>query len=128
MALTYPVQKFIEDNVVLLEENDLTLFFYNAFFTLTNQHSTELAHAIKDVLNIDIEPAIREALIDWAKDNVALHHRKSVSVSKLLQNVPRFGYDFMSFRNMFLDAAKVAYPNKVLRPDAYGIEYLVERT
>ena len=128
MSLSYPVQRFIEDNIILIEEDDLTLFFYNALFALTNQHSEELSDIITKVLNIKPEQAIKDALVYWCEDNIVLKHRKNISVSRLLQNVPRFGYTFVEFRSMFVEALKEAYPNKTTRVDNYGIEFVVEKS
>ena len=125
--LSYPVKNFIENNVVLLEEGDVDLFFYHAMFALTTNHSEVLVNIVKDILNIDPEEYIKAALIEWAKDNIALQYRSNIQLSKFLQNVPRFGYDFMTFRNMFVEALKVAYPNKTVLPDRYGVEYIVEK-
>ena len=127
LELTYPVQRFIEDNITLIEENELSLFFYSSLFSLTNQHSEELFKVFTDVLNINPEPAIKAALVEWCEDNVALGIRKKVGVSQLLKNIPKFGYDSLKFRWMFIDAVKTAYPNKTVLPDSYGIEYIVEK-
>ena len=127
LELSYPVQRFIEDKIVLIEEDDLSLFFYNSLFSLTNQHSEELFKVFTDVLNINPEEAIKDALVDWCKDNVALQTRKKVGLSQLMKNIPRFGYDPLTFRLMFIDAIKTAYPNKTCLPDSYGIEYIVEK-
>ena len=60
MELSYPVQRFIEDNIVLIEEDELSLFFYTSLFSLTNEHSKELFKVFTDVLNIVPEEAIKE--------------------------------------------------------------------
>ena len=128
MKLSYPVQRFIEDNIVLIEEDELSLFFYNSLFSLTNEHSKELFKVFTDVLNINPEEAIKDALVDWCKDNVALQTRKKVGLSQLMKNIPRFGYEPLKFRWMVIDAIRIAYPNKTILPDSYGIEYIVERS
>lgn len=128
VELTYPVQRFIEDNITLIEEDELSLFFYLSLFALTNQHSEELIKVFTDVLNINPEQAIKDALVDWCKDNVALGTRKKVGVSQLLHNIPKFGYEPIKFRIMFIDAVKTAHPNKTCSPDNYGIEYIVEKS
>ena len=127
MQLRKPVKAFIENNIILIEENDLELFFYNALFALTDTHSEELVNVFTNILNINPEQAIKDALVDWCKDNVALRTRKKVQVSPLQQMLPNFGYDSSKFRWMFIDAVKTAYPNKTLSVDSYGIEYIVEK-
>ena len=127
MELTYPVKRFIEDNITLIEENELSFFFYLSFFSLTNQHSEELFKVFTDVLNINPEPAIKKALVEWCEDIVSLKHRKKVQLSSLQQMLPKFGYDSLTFRWMLVDAIKTAYPNKTISPDSYGIEYVVEK-
>ena len=128
MLLSEPVKAFIENNIILIEENDLPLVFYNAMFTLPTSMTIELVNVFKYTLQIDPEPAIKTALVEWYKDSVALRHRKKLSVSKLLNLVPKFGYDNLTFRRMFIDAVKTAYPNKTCLPDSYGIEYIVEKS
>lgn len=127
MQLSEPVKAFIENNIILIEENDLELFFYNALFALHTDGSAELVSILRSTLGIDPEPAIKAALVEWCKDSVALQHRNKISVSNLLKLIPKFDYDMMTFRHMFIEAVKTAYPNKTLSPDNYGIEYIVEK-
>lgn len=127
MQLSEPVKAFIENNIILLEENDLELFFYNALFALHTPTSAELVSVLKSTVGIDPEPAIKASLVEWCKDSVALQYRKKVSLSKILNLIPKFGYDYPTFRQMFVDAVKTAYPNKTCSPDSYGIEYIVEK-
>ena len=127
MQLSEPVKAFIENNIILIEENDLELFFYNVLFALHTPTSAELVSVIRSTLGIDPEPAIKAALIEWCRDSIALQHRKKLSVSKLLNLIPKFDYDVTTFRCMFIDAVKTAYPNKTCSPDSYGIEYIVEK-
>ena len=127
MELTFPVKRFIEDNVALLEEEEYSLFFYLALFNLPPTYGKELVSICKNILNIDADIAIQDALVDWCKDSVALQHRKKILLSSLQQMLPNFGYDSLKFRCMILDAVKKAYPNKTCLPDSYGIEYIVEK-
>lgn len=127
MILTLPVKLFIEDHIKLLEEKEYALFFYLALFNLPATYGKELVQICKELLNIDTDAAIKDALVDWCKDNIALQHRKKLSVSNLLKLVPNFGYDSWTFRQMFIEAVKIAYPNKTVSPDSYGIEYIVEK-
>lgn len=127
MELTYPVQRYIEDNINLIENDELSLFFYGAIFALNTSDSENLVNILTDVLNIDPKEAIKSALVDWCRDNVALNYRGKIAVSKLLQNVPRFGYTYPEFFILFRDAVKTAYPNKVVLPDRYGVAYVVEK-
>ena len=125
--LSQPVKRYIEDNISLLDNGKYRLFFYGALFALPPTYGKELATVCRDVLGIDTDLAIQEALVDWCTDNVALHHYKKVGVSQLLKLLPNFGYDSLTFRSMFIDAVKTAYPNKTVLPDSYGIEYIVEK-
>ena len=127
MQLSAPVKAFIENNIILIEENDLELFFYNALFGLHTPGTAELVSIVRSTLDIDPEPAIKAALVEWCKDSVALQHRKKVSLGNLLKLVPKFDYDMTTFRHLFVEAVKTAYPNKTLLPDNYGIEYIVEK-
>ena len=127
LELSYPVQRFIEDNISLLEEEEYTLFFYLTLFNLPNVYGKELVEICKNVLGIDTDTAIQGALVNWCKDNVALKSRKKVGLSQLLRTIPNFGFDSLKFRWMLVDAIKIAYPNKTISPDSYGIEYIEEK-
>ena len=127
MNLSYPVKRFIEDNIVLIEEEEYSLFFYLSMFALNTEYSKELVYVFKDILSIDPEPHLIRAIVDWCKDCVALQHRNKVSVTKLLEKIPHFDYDKITFRKMFTAAVETAYPNKTCLPDSYGIEYVVEK-
>lgn len=127
MQLSVPVKRFIEDNVVLLEEEEYTLFFYLALFNLPHGYGEELISICKYVLNVDTDTALQNAMVVWCKDDVALKHRKKVQLNSLQQILPDFGYNSSTFRRMLVDAIKTAYPNKTVLPDSYGIEYVVEK-
>lgn len=127
MKLHYAVQRFIEDNIALIDEQEFSLFFYLSMFTLSTEYSRELVDIFNNTLNIDPTEYIKHALVDWCKDSVALQTRKKLSVSKLTEKIPHFNFDITTFRKMFIDAVKTAYPNKTVLPDSYGIEYVVEK-
>ena len=127
MELSYPVQRFIEDNIVNIEQGKWAELFYYAMFALTSPQSAELFSVVDEVLNIDPSSAIEDALIMWCKDNVALRYDRKVAVSKVMQNIPHFGLGYATLRLMFYAAVKTAYPNKTVLPDSYGIEYVVEK-
>ena len=127
LELTFPVKRFIEDNISLIEQNELTLFCYNAMFSLKSEDTAELVEILRRTLDISLEQSINDALVYWCMDNVALKHRDKVQLSKLIIKLPRFGYENVLFRNMVVNAIKTAYPNKTCLPDSYGIEYIVEK-
>ena len=121
------VKNFIENNILALEEEDIVLFLYLASVQLSRQDVNILCSYL-DTAKIKYKEHVPAVIEELVKDNVALQHRRKVKLSDVVSAVPHFNYEkYVDFRNTVANAIKKVYPNKVVRPDNYGIEYVMER-
>ena len=126
--MTDSLQKFIEDHIQDIREGEYGLLCYQALMQhLVSADSKQLYDILKDVFHVDAEAALKQGIIEWCKDNIALLHRRKIAVTKLTTIVPHFGIDGYKFRQLFIDCCLTAYPNKKLSADSYGIDYFEER-
>lgn len=65
------VKQFIEDNIVLIEEEDYDGLYEQAYEWLPDEHVTELTKILSDVLNIDFET--------YAKENIMSHFMTEIN-------------------------------------------------
>lgn len=121
------VKNFIEKNILALEEEDIVLFLYLAFVQLSKQDVDVLCDYL-DTAGIEYKEHVPSVIEHLLKDSVALHYRRKVQLSTLVDTLPHFNYeDYTEFRNTVVNAIRKVYPNKVVLPDSYGIEYVIER-
>lgn len=122
------VKNFIEKNILTLEEEDIILFLYLASIQLNRQDVNILCDYL-DTAGIDYKeyvPAVIEELIEEHSD--LYQHRGKIRLSQIVDYIPQFNYtDYTEFRNTVANAIRKVFPNKVVRPDSYGIEYVMER-
>ena len=121
------VKNFIEKNIIALEEDDIVLFLYLASVNLSRQDVNVLCSYL-DTADIDYEEYVPVVIEEIVKDIVALKYRRKVKLSDVVHSVPFFNYvNTTLFRNAVADAIRKVYPNKIVFPDRYGIEYVLER-
>ena len=121
------VKNFIEKNILALEEEDIVLFLYLASVQLSRQDVNILCGYL-DTANIEYKEHVPSVIEELVKDNVGLQHRRKIKLSDIVNVVPQFNYtDHTEFRNTVANVIRKAYPNKVVLPDSYGIEYVMER-
>ena len=123
------VKNFIEKNILALEEEDIILFLYLASVQLS-RHDVNILCAYLHTAGIEYEQHIPAVVEELVKDNLALQYRSKVQLSSVMDSIPRFQFnyaDYTEYRNMVADAIRRAYPNKVVLPDRFGIEYIMER-
>jgi hypothetical protein len=121
------VRNFIEKNILALEEEDIVLFLYLASIQLSKQDVNVLCDYL-DTAKIEYKDYIPAVIEELVKDDVGLHYRRKVQLSTLVDDLPHFNYkDYTEFRNTVANAIRKVYPNKVILPDSYGIEYVMER-
>ena len=121
------VKNFIEKNILALEEEDIVLFLYLASIQLSKQDVNILC-AYLDTAGIEYKEHVTSVIEELVKDNVALQYRGKVKLSDVVNAVPQFNYtNHTEFRNTVADAIRKVYPNKVVLPDRYGLEYVMEK-
>lgn len=121
------IKNFIEKNIIALEEEDIVLFLYLASIQLSKQDVSVLCDYL-DAAGIEYTEHVPAVIEELVKDDVALQYRRKVQLSTLVDDLPHFNYkDYTEFRNTVANAVTKAYPNKILSPDSYGIEYIVEK-
>ena len=126
-TLKESVKNFIEKNILALEEEDIVLFLYLASIQLNKQDVNVLCDYL-DAAGIEYTEHVPAVIEELVKDDVALQYRRKVQLSSLVYNLPEFNYtDYTKFRNTVADAIRKVYPNKVILPDSYGIEYIMDR-
>ena len=121
------VKNFIEKNILALEEEDIVLFLYLASIQLSKQ-DVDILCSLLNIAGIEFKDHIPAVIEELVKDDVALQYRGKVRLSMLVNALPQFSYtDYTEFRNTVANAIIKVYPNKVVLPDSYGIEYVMER-
>ena len=121
------VKNFIEKNILALEEEDIVLFLYIASVQLSREDVNILC-AYLDKAGIDYREYVTSVIEELVKDNVGLQLRRKVKLSDIVNVIPQFNYtDHTQFRNTVANAIRKVYPNKVVLPNNYGIEYVMER-
>ena len=121
------VKNFIEKNILALEEEDIVLFLYLASIQLSKQDVNTLCDYL-DTAKIEHKEYVPAVVEELVKDNVALQHRAKVKLFAIVDVLPKFNYTtYIEFREIVVDAIRKVYPNKVVLPDSYGIEYVKER-
>ena len=121
------VKNFIENNILALEDEDIVLFLYLASVQLSREDANILC-AYLDTAGIEYKEHVPSVIEELVKDNVALQYRRKTKLSDLVNVIPQFNYtDHTEFRNTVANAIRKVYPNKVVLPDSYGIEYVMER-
>lgn len=121
------VKNFIEKNILALEEEDIVLFLYLASVQLSRQDVNILCGYL-DTAKIEYKKHVPAVIEEIVKDNIALQYRGKVKLSNVVNAVPQFNYtDSIEFRNTVANAIRKVYPNKVVLPDSYGIEYVMEK-
>ena len=121
------VKLFIEKNILALEEENIVLFLYLASVRLSKQDADILCDYL-DTAGIDYKDCIPAVIEELVKDSVGLQLRPKVQLSTIVNTFPTFNYtDYTEFRNIVANAIRKVYTNKVVLPDSYGIEYVVER-
>ena len=121
------VKNFIENNILALEEEDIVLFLYLASVRLTRGDVNILCDYL-DTAGIDYKNYIPAVIEELVKDNIALKYRRKTKLSDIADYIPQFNYtDYTEFRNTVADAIRKSFPNKVVLPDSYGIEYVLEK-
>ena len=121
------IKNFIENNILALEEEDIVLFLYLAFVQLSKEDVNVLCDYF-DTAGIEYKEHVPAVLEELVKDNVALQLRRKVRLSAVVDQLPHFNYEnYTEFRNAVADAIRKAFPNKVVLPDSYGIEYVMEK-
>lgn len=122
------VKNFIEKNILALEEENIVLFLYLASVQLSKQDVNVLCEYL-DTANIEYIEHVPAVIEELVRDNIALQHRSKVNLTGIINGLPFFTYKkYVDFRVIVVNAIKKVYPNKVVRPDSYGIEYVMERT
>ena len=121
------VRNFIEKNILALEEEDIVVFLYLASVQLGREDVNILCDYL-DTAGIEYKEHVTSVIEELVKDNVGLQYRGKVKLSDVVNAVPQFNYtNHTEFRNTVADAIRKVYPNKVVLPDSYGIEYVMER-
>ena len=121
------VKNFIEKNILALEEEDIVLFLYLASVQLSTQDVDVLCDYL-DTAGIEYKEHVPAVLEELVKDNVGLQFRRKVRLSAVVDQLPHFNYEnYTEFRNTVADAIRKVYPNKVVLPDRYGLEYVMEK-
>lgn len=121
------VRNFIEKNILALEEEDIVLFLYLASVQLSGQDVNILCYYL-DTAGIEYKEHIPAVIEELVKDNIALKYRRKTKLSDIANYIPQFNYtDHTEFRNTVATAIRKAFPNKVVLPDSYGIEYVLEK-
>ena len=121
------VRDFIEKNILALEEDDIVLFLYLASVQLSKQDVNVLCEYL-DTAKIEYKEHVPAVIEELVKDDVALKYRGKVKLSDVVNALPQFNYtNHTEFRNTVANAIRKVYPNKVVLPDNYGIEYVMER-
>ena len=121
------VKNFIEKNILALEEEDIVLFLYLASVQLSREDVNILCDYL-DTAGIDYKDHIPAVIEELVKDSVGLQLKPKVQLSTIVNTFPTFNYtDYTEFRNIVADAIRKVYPNKVVLPDSYGIEYVMGR-
>lgn len=121
------VKNFIEKNIIALEEEDIELFLYLASIQLSKQDVNILCDYL-DTAGIEYTEHVPAVIEELVKDNIALKYRRKTKLSDIADYIPQFNYtDYTEFRNTVATAIKKVYPNKVVLPNSYGIEYVMEK-
>ena len=121
------VREFIEKNILALEEEDIVLFLYLASIQLTREDTNILCDYL-DTAGIEYKEHVPAVIEDLVKDNIALKYRRKTKLSDIADYIPQFNYiNYTEFRNTVANAITRAFPNKVVLPDSYGIEYVLEK-
>ena len=121
------VRNFIEKNIIALEEEDIVLFLYLASVQMTRQDANILCDYL-DTAGIEYKEHVPSVIEELVKDNIALKYRRKTKLSDIVDYIPQFNYtNYTEFRNTVATAIRKVFPNKVVLPDSYGIEYVMER-
>ena len=121
------IRDFIEKNILALEDEDIVLFLHLASVQLSREDVNILCDYL-DTANIEYKQHVHSVIEELVKDNFALQYRRKTQLSDIVQDIPLFNYtDRTEFRNTVANAIREVYPNKVVLPDRYGIEYVMER-
>lgn len=121
------VRNFIEKNILALDEEDIVLFLYLAAVQLGRQDVNILCEYL-DTAGIEYKEHVPAVVEELVKDNVGLKYRTKVRLAEVVDQLPKFNYtNYTEFRNTVADAVKKVYTNKIILPDSYGIEFIMER-
>lgn len=121
------VKNFIEKNIIALEEEDIVLFLYLAAVQLGRQDVNILCEYL-DTAGIKYKEHVTSVIEELVKDNVGLKYRRKVRLSEVVDRLPQFNYtNYTEFRNTVANAIRKVYTNKIILPDSYGIEFIMER-
>ena len=121
------VRNFIEKNILALEEEDIVLFLYLAAVQLSRQDVNILCEYL-DTAGIEYKEHVPSVIEELVKDNVGLRYNRKVRLSEVVDRLPQFNYkDYTEFRNTVANAVRKVYTNKIILPDSYGIEFIMER-
>lgn len=130
MKLLYPIQRFIEDNINLLEEGKLAEFLYQSMFALTSSHTRTLFHdVLKEIYSEEqLLSQLQDAYTYWFQDHSLLQVKESrIRLSSLIKEISSFGLPYPEFELMIVNALKKACPNKTIVADSFGIEWVQEK-
>ena len=121
------VRDFIEKNILALEEENIVLFLYLASVQLRKEDVNTLCEYL-DTAKIEYKEHVVAVIEELVKDSVALQYRRKTKISDIVNHIPQFNYtDHAEFTRAVSNAIRKVYPNKVVLPDSYGIEYVMER-
>ena len=121
------VKNFIEKNIIALEEENIVLFLYIASVQLRRGDVNILCEYL-DTAGIDYKAHIPAVIEELVKDNVGLRYNRKVRLAEVVDRLPQFNYrDYTEFRNIVANAVRKVYTNKVILPDSYGIEFIMEK-
>lgn len=121
------IKQFIEKNIRTLEDEGIVMFLYVASVQLSGQGVNTLCEYL-DSAKIEYKEYIPAIIEELVKDNFALTFRQKVTLTSVIDQLPKFNYtDYTAFRNIVASAIRKVYPDKVVLPDRYGIEYVMER-
>lgn len=121
------IKNFIENNILALEDEDIVSFLYVASVQLSREDVNILC-AYLDTAGIEYKEHVPAVIEELVKDSVTLQYRRKTKLSDIVNYIPQFNYtNHTEFRNTVSNAIRKVYPNKVVLPDSYGIEYVMER-
>lgn len=121
------VKQFIEKNILALEDEGIVLFLYLAAIQL-RRRDVNILCAYLDTAKVEYKEHVPAVIEELVKDDAELQRKQKVSLTFVVDQLPNFHYtNYLEFRNVVVNAIKKVYPNKVVLPNNYGIEYVMER-
>ena len=121
------VKHFIEKNILALEEEDIVLFLYLASVQLRREDVNILCDYL-DTAGIEYKEHVPAVIEELVRDNVGLRYSHKIRLSEVVDRLPQFNYtNYLEFRNVVVNAVRKVYTNKIILPDSYGIEFIMER-